>query len=162
METVYRQGLLPVQLGQSGLNILDAGCGNGINTLFLANLFPTHQIEGVDKSAAQLEYARKYHWRQNIQYYLKGLEEFETDKKYHFILASHVLQHIDIPLADFLIKSLSLLHHEGEIWFVLQTRKGMNEIIAHQKPYLQNPKLQSWKTFEGFLPEFDKLLSRHE
>lgn len=162
LEETFKKRLLSIHPEQDCTHILDIGCGNGVNTVFMANMFSAYQIDGIDKSAAQLWYAKKHNRRSNIHYFLTSLEEFETNTFYDFILVSHVLQHMDIPLENFLAKSLHLLTHKGEIWFILQTKKGMNEIIEHQKPYLSNPKFQEWKTFEDFAPEIQKLASAKE
>lgn len=139
--------------------ILDLGCGNGINTAFLADYFKNASIEAIERSSAQIELARNQNNRPNINYLQTSFEDFKTDDKYNFILASHVLQYIDSDLEKFVKKAISLLAFNGELWFVQQTRKGMAQIISHQKPYLTNPRFNNWTTFEDYLPLIKKAVT---
>ncbi len=142
-------GDFPIRKNMAG-NILDLGCGNGVNTIFLAKQFTESKIDAIDRSEAQVAFAKENNSADNINYRVIRLEDMGAQKKYDFILASHVLQYIDCDLEKFIKKALSLLKKGGEIWFVQQTKKGMAEIIEHQKPYLANPRFKDWGTYEDF------------
>jgi cyclopropane-fatty-acyl-phospholipid synthase len=47
------------QITDSGLSILDMGCGWGSATLFIASRYPTNRVVGVSNSASQREYILK-------------------------------------------------------------------------------------------------------
>ncbi len=139
--------------------ILDLGCGNGVNTMFLAERFPKARIDALERSPAQYTYAHQYHARTNIRYILQPFEQFNTQTKYDFILASHVLQYIDSDLEQFVKKASKMLAPDGELWFVQQTKQGMAQIIKHQKPYLLNPRFKEWKTFEDYVPKIREIFT---
>jgi SAM-dependent methyltransferase len=141
-------------------SILDLGCGNGINTAFLADYFSNSSVDAIERSPAQFDYAITHNNRKNTTYILNSFEDFHTDKKYDFILASHVLQYIDSNLESFVRKAISMLSSNAELWFVQQTRYGMAQIISHQRPYLANPRFGNWKTFEDYLPIIEDTLKK--
>lgn len=130
--------------------ILDLGCGNGVNTAFLADRFQTSLVDAIERSPAQISVAKSQNSRQNITYTNLSFEEFKPAESYDFVLASHVLQYIDSDLEGFVKKAGSILQPNGELWFVQQTRQGMAQIIAHQKPFLTNERFDHWKTFEDY------------
>lgn len=149
---------LPIQLQDKNKNILDLGCGNGTNTFFMAKLFSKNHIDAIDRSESQVVFAKKNNAAKNIEYGNFGLEDFKSQKKYDFILVSHVLQYIDSGLEEFIKKALLYLNDGGEIWFVQQTKKGMLEIIKHQIKFLTNPRFKNWKTYEDYLKLIKKII----
>lgn len=158
IEEEFQDDNFPIKKEDARRNILDLGCGNGINTAFLAKIFSEHFIDAIDRSESQLKFAKKNNSAGNINYIASRLEDFNPEKKYDFILASHVLQYINTDLDEFIKKSVSLLREKGEIWFVQQTKEGMAEIINHQKSYLENPRFENWKTYEDHKKEIEKIL----
>jgi SAM-dependent methyltransferase len=140
--------------------ILDIGCGNGINTFFMANRFPNALVDAIERSEAQVTEAKSTHRKENIIYTNVDLEHYDTINRYDFILASHVLQYIDSDLGQFVKKAAVLLDRKGELWFVQQTKEGMAQIIAHQMPYLTNPRFKNWKTFDEYYADIGLLLGR--
>src|SRR3989338_2769352 len=115
------------------ITILDLGCGNGINTFFIADRFPDALVDAIERSEAQINEASTRNNRVNIQYSNVTFEQFSSERKYDFILASHVLQYIDSELEGFIKKAIEMLEHSGELWFVQQTKEGMAQIISHQR-----------------------------
>lgn len=154
----YHEGSFPLKPGESNKFILDVGSGNGIHSLFLAKLLPEHTIEAIERSAAQLEYAQKHRSAPNINYHLSSLEDWPANKRYDFILVSHVLQYIDTDISYFVNKVLSLLKVGGEAWFIQQTKTGMAQIIAYQQPLLIHPRFKRWRTFEDYQVEIENML----
>jgi trans-aconitate methyltransferase len=140
-------------------NILDLGCGNGVNTSFLADRFQNASIDAIERSEAQILEAISRNNRLNINYLHTPFERFKTDKKYDFMLASHVLQYIDSDLESFVKNATSLLEKDGEVWFVQQTKEGIAQIISHQKQYLTNERFQDWKTFEDYKCTIERLVN---
>jgi len=139
--------------------ILDLGCGNGVNTSFIADRFPNSLVDAIERSEAQISEAVSRNCRTNIQYFNVPFEQFNSERKYEFILASHVLQYIDSDLEGFVKSATDMLEKDGELWFVQQTRKGMAQIISHQLPYLSNPRFKGWKTFEDYKEIIEKVVS---
>jgi cyclopropane fatty-acyl-phospholipid synthase-like methyltransferase len=142
------------------VNILDLGCGNGVNTSFIADRFQNASVDAIERSGSQIQEAISRNSRSNINYVHTPFEQFETYKRYDFILASHVLQYIDSDLESFVKTATSMLEKDGEIWFVQQTKEGMAQIISHQRPYLTNERFQDWKTFEDYQDTIEKLVGK--
>lgn len=140
--------------------ILDLGCGNGVNSAFLADRFPTSLVDAVERSEAQITEAVIRHNRPNIHYFNVSFEQFGSERKYDFILASHVLQYIDSDLGSFVKKATEMLEKEGELWFVQQTREGMAQIISHQLPYLNSQRFRNRKTFEDYKEIIEELVNK--
>ena len=78
-------------------NILDAGCGPGLFTFYVAERFPNGQIKGYDISSDNIDICNKYKILKNIdnvtfkQVDLKTLYEMEN---YDFIFSIDVMEHI--------------------------------------------------------------------
>ena len=143
------------------VSILDLGCGNGVNTSFIADRFQNASVDAIERSEAQIQEAISRNSRLNITYVHTPFEQFEIGRKYDFILASHVLQYIDSDLEGFVKKATEMLEKDGELWFVQQTKEGMAQIINHQKPYLTNERFQNWKTFEDYQGTIEKLVGEN-
>lgn len=158
LKKYYENNNLPIKIGDKNKNILDLGCGNGTNTFFMAKLFSRNHIDAIDRSESQVIFAKKNNAAKNIEYGNFGLEDFKSQKKYDFIMVSHVLQYIDSGLEEFIKKALLFLNDGGEIWFVQQTKKGMLEIINHQRKFLTNPRFKNWKTYEDYLKLIKKII----
>jgi 2-polyprenyl-3-methyl-5-hydroxy-6-metoxy-1,4-benzoquinol methylase len=156
----YVFGNFSIKKNDKNKHILDLGCGNGFNTLFVANLFKNNQVDGIDDAIPQIEFAKKNHSSSNLSYRAVSFQKFKTNKKYDFILISHVLQHLNMDLDLFIKKVCAILNKEGEAWIVSQRRQGMFQIIEHQKKFLQNRFLKKWKTAEDYLPEIKKMLGK--
>jgi ubiquinone/menaquinone biosynthesis C-methylase UbiE len=140
--------------------ILDIGCGNGINTVFVANRFPNTIIDAIERSKAQINEAKLRNNATNINYINVDLEHFTSIKTYDFILCSHVLQYIDSNLEQFVKSATTLLDGQGELWFIQQTKEGMTQIINHQMPYLSNPRFKNWKVFEDYRVSIESILGK--
>lgn len=154
----FKKNNLPISAQDTGQEILDVGCGNGVNTLFLAKLFKKHHITAVDFSLSQIEFAKRHNNANNINYYCLSFKNWKISQKFDFILVSHVLQYIDGKPLNFIKKIIQSLAKGGEAWIVQQTKKGMYEIIKHQKSFLDNPIFANWFTFEDYLPLVKRLV----
>lgn len=91
--------LLQTQTGKFGapLNILDAGCGEGVITRRLAGLFPDAQIIGMDLSAEAVAYAAGLS-EENIVYCTGSVYACPFAKRqFNITVCSEVLEHLDEP-----------------------------------------------------------------
>ncbi len=150
MQSAYAEGSFPIKPEQKGKHVLDIGSGNGLLAEAIARMLPGHRVDAIERSPAQFEFARANHQLENITYANLPLEKYEPSSLYNFILASHVLQYIDSSTEAFVRRTAELLDAEGEAWLIQQTRRGMAEIISHQRPYLTSPRFDNWKTFEDY------------
>ncbi|MBP7862522.1 methyltransferase domain-containing protein [bacterium] len=117
--------------------ILDAGCGNGILTCFLAKRFPDATIIGIDISAEGIEQARKLALNlslTNIKFEVGDIKDFSFDATDSFDLILSVAA-LEVT-SPFLIKQLhNLGKHLSEDGLMLNFEKLSNPQI--QKYFVQ-------------------------
>lgn len=78
-------------------SILDAGCGEGFGTGFIAERMPTARIEGIDVSAGAIAYAEQ-HFGERVSYRVGSVYELPyEDDSFDLVLCSEVLEHLDRP-----------------------------------------------------------------
>jgi len=78
------------------LNILDAGCGVGSVSFYLAN--KNHQVTGIDVSKTAINAAKNTRQKlkiQNATFISGDISQKQLKKKYDLIIISEVLEHID-------------------------------------------------------------------
>lgn len=86
-------------------SILDAGCGEGFATAFLAERMPTARIEGVDVSAGAVAYAQA-HFGERVAFRTGSVYALPyEDDSFDLVLCSEVLEHLDRP--DDAVKELA-------------------------------------------------------
>jgi len=117
--------------------ILDAGCGNGILTCFLAKRFPDATIIGIDISAEGIEQARKLSLSlalTNIKFEVGDIKDFSFDATDSFDLILSVAA-LEVT-SPFLIKQLhNLCKHLSDSGLMLNFEKLSNPQI--QKYFVQ-------------------------
>ncbi|MFL0759261.1 MAG: trans-aconitate 2-methyltransferase, partial [Prochlorococcus sp.] len=100
VETAYAAStgaVVPRRAGGEPLKILDAGCGTGVSTDYLAHLNPGAEILAVDISPAALEVARDRLQRSggndqaHIRFENRSLLELEGEGKFDYINSVGVL-----------------------------------------------------------------------
>lgn len=78
-------------------NVLDAGCGTGLFTLFLASRFPQAQFTGYDLSRDDLEQGRAEARQKglgNVSFEVQDLMGLAETEKFDFIFSIDCLEHI--------------------------------------------------------------------
>lgn len=146
----YYQGKLPIKPGDKNKKVLDLGCGLGSLTVFLSALFKDHDIYAVERSKSFLDYAEQNVPNAgNINFYCQHFEDY-SNRNFDFILCSHVLQYIDSPIDEFLLKLYDSLTVKAEAWIVLQEDKGINQVVKAAIPHLnkKNPYIENWFVHE--------------
>jgi SAM-dependent methyltransferase len=151
--TACEKGEFPLARNSSG-NILDVGSGSGINAKFLADYFTHCQVLGIEPSPAQFQTAVNKNRCYNLIFISTGIEYFPLFKKFDFVLVSHVLQYLpERETPEDVVKIVcKLLKSGGVAYIIQQTTKGIAQIIEHMRPFLKNPRFNSWKTFENYEP----------
>ena len=78
--------------------IIDLGCGIGLNTISLKNLYPKAQVVGVDLGAAMLRcgYANARLLKQEIEFYQQNADHTEFPNEHFDLVTSFFLLH-EIP-----------------------------------------------------------------
>ncbi|APB34516.1 SAM-dependent methyltransferase [Gloeomargarita lithophora Alchichica-D10] len=98
----FALGWVPHAWGE--LNILDAGCGTGVGTDYLAHLNPTAQVTGIDLSPAALGIAQERVARSGVAHRVTLQQLSLTDvpqlsQQYQYINCVGVLHHLPDPKA---------------------------------------------------------------
>jgi len=96
--------------------ILDAGCGTGVLSRALIDLFPktTFKIDAIDMTDRLLEYAKEeirknHHYQNRINFQKKDICELTSKNIYHKIFSRFVFQHI--PNREAQLKAAKSLYH---------------------------------------------------
>jgi len=76
-------------------NIADLGCGTGLFIKELANKYPGAKISGIDLSPSNIETAREYINKDNVELIVGDVSEYDyINEKYDLVLCNHMLWHI--------------------------------------------------------------------
>jgi len=111
---------------------LDIGCGNGRNSLFLAkNGF---DVIGLDFSLESINYAKKNHAHENIEYRNLSFFDFNHEKdNFDFIYDGGCLHHISPHRRpDYLKKVKGLLKIDGKYGMEIFNEKGGADLTDYQ------------------------------
>ncbi len=121
--------IAPVVDPMEPIRILDAGCGTGVSTDYLAHLNPGVEILAVDISSGALEVAQERVRMSggdelaNITFKNQSLLEIQNEGTFNYINSVGVLHHLNDPLEG--IKSLeSLLRYGGILHLFLYSEGG--------------------------------------
>jgi SAM-dependent methyltransferase len=167
-------GALPPQqpAGQS-LRILDAGCGTGVSTDYLAHLNPGAEILAVDISPGTLEVARERlrrsggHQQASVRIENCSLLELEGEGPFDYINSVGVLHHLREPEAGLkalaaLLKPGALLHlflyADGGRWEIHRTQRALTAMGVGTG----DEGLRLGRRLMAELPEHNRLRRHHE
>ncbi len=79
---------------ESGITILDIGCGTGHGTFMLGEILGA-QIVGIDPSIESVQYAQCNYGAKNIQYVNGDAESFVRDSHpFDYVVSRHALEHV--------------------------------------------------------------------
>lgn len=79
------------------LKILDAACGAGYGTAFMAHRLPDARLEGRDISEESIEFARQNYSQYGCTFDVEDLRHASTGEEYDCIVSFETLEHIDFP-----------------------------------------------------------------
>ena len=159
----YKVRIVKECLNSNPINILEYGCGIGMNLQFLVNYFPDSNIHGCDISAKSIEVASKNN--SSVNFFLLEDSEIQKNKNiYDVIFISNVFHHIEPPLRKKAISNINLmLKPDGKVFFFEHnpfnpvTRHIVNTCVWDTDAILLKPK-ESLGLFEegGF-----KIIRKH-
>ena len=167
-------GALPPQRPEGQpLRILDAGCGTGVSTDYLAHLNPGAEILAVDISAGTLEVARERlrrsggHATASVRIENRSLLELEGEGPFDYINSVGVLHHLREPEAGLkalaaLLKPGALLHlflyADGGRWEIHRTQRALTAMGVGSGA----DGLRLGRQLFAELPEHNRLRRHHE
>jgi SAM-dependent methyltransferase len=156
-----------------GMSILDAGCGTGVSTDYLAHLNPGTDILAVDISAGALAVARERlnrsgaHQQARVRLEQRSLLDLSAEGPFDHINSVGVLHHLAEPLAG--LRALApLLVSGGTLHLFLYADAGRWEIHRIQRALAllgasgDAEGLKLGRALLAELPEENRLRQRHE
>lgn len=102
-------------------SILDIGCSSGI---FLANLSDKWQKTGIEINSEACKMAKA----KGLKVYNTTIEKFTTRKKFDYIRASHVIEHV-IDYDNFFNKNYSFLRPKGKLIIYTPNSSSLSRFI---------------------------------
>ena len=108
---VFRESIADLLASTEATSVLDAGCGEGIVTNFLAEQDPSLDVSGVDASAEAISYA-DHHFGERVDFRTGDIFALPyDDDAFDCVVCSEVLEHLDQPgLAMAELKRVSRRH----------------------------------------------------
>lgn len=94
----YQEELRPF-LKSNYDSILDAGCGSGVVSRFLASHFSNASVTGIDGVEARVQQARDLNQHGNLEFEISDLRELQDSSRYDLIVCRYVLEHFSNPQA---------------------------------------------------------------
>lgn len=125
----------------TGSVVLDVGCGNGIIARHLGS--EGFNVYGIDVSSKAIEKARALTDLPNVSFDVISAEELVADgRKYHAIICSEVLEHLNQPekLLNVLYQSLA---DDGVLIVTVPNGMGPREVLI-TKPVIALQKKDNW------------------
>jgi SAM-dependent methyltransferase len=165
--------VVPRPASAGPLKVLDAGCGTGVSTDYLAHLNPGAEILAVDISPGTLEVARERlrrsggHERARVRIENRSLLELEGEGPFDYINSVGVLHHLREPEAGLkalaaLLKPGALLHlflyADGGRWEIHRTQRALTAMGVGTG----EEGLRLGRQLLAALPEHNRLRRHHE
>jgi SAM-dependent methyltransferase len=108
------------------ISILDIGCGRGNISLPFASL--SYRVTGIDLNADSIDEIKKKNNFNNAEFRVQDATALDINKKYDFIIASEVIEHMEKP--EFFLKFLkNVLKEKGFLIITIPNGKSWEERI---------------------------------
>lgn len=132
-----------------GIQILDIGCSQGINSILLGR--EGKKIDALDISSESIEYAKKElekehpSVQQSVFFKVSNfMTDNEIDKQYDTVLLTEVIEHISDP-DMFLEKVRRHLKPDGKL--IVTVPFGINDYIDHKRTYFYSLLVEQLKPY---------------
>lgn len=136
---------VPSEQDTRPLNILEIGCGTGLFTAHILELFPAAKIDALDLSSSMIARAVEKFSASKINFIEKDFREFETQKRYDLIFSSSSLQWLE--LEPTFKKVAELLSPCGKFFASIvckgtfgELQELRRELVPHKMPRKALPK----------------------
>lgn len=132
------------------LQIIDAACGDGAGSAFLAEQFPQHKIFGVDISGQTIEDAIKIYSSRfsNLNYSIENV--LDISKKVDVFISFETIEHIEKPEVNSFLDNIAtkLLNPSGK--FIVSTpRLRPRETTKRRESHINELYYQEFKYLLG-------------
>ena len=113
------------------INIIDLGCGTGYVSMNIKERFPNSKLTCLDFAENMIAEAKiKMKKYKNVTFYLNDITKFDFDKKYHAVVSSLALHHLETKKdkIKFYKKIFDALEPEG-VFYNADIILGSNETL---------------------------------
>jgi tRNA (cmo5U34)-methyltransferase len=124
------------------IKIIDLGCGTGYVSMSIKERYPNSNLTCLDFAENMIAKAKirlvKY---KDVNFFLKDIRKFDFDKKYHAVVSSLALHHLETKKdkINFYTKIFDALEPGGVFYNA--------DIILGSNQYLHEKYLSKWKEF---------------
>lgn len=153
IKTHINRYLLARKYLKAKYKILDASCGSGYGTEILAR--GLNHVIGVDISQEAIEYAKKHHNKENIEYRLADLEQplDFPPKTFDAVISFETLEHIENR--QLLLREFQRVLKNGGFLIISTPNKELTSKIGAENPYHKKELYK--KEFIGSVSKFFKI-----
>jgi len=106
----------PVLLEKKFDKVIEIGCGNGANSVYLSNYY--NRYYGMDFSEELIKIANHSYGNKKTDFFCCDIKDLDKNKKYDLIICVGVLHHLP-DLKEYL-KNISEIGHKGSIYAFLE------------------------------------------
>lgn len=128
--------------------VLDAGCGSGLVSRFLAEKYPDAQFVGVDQSQVILDQAKGHPENaDNIDYVLADLRELPFDSEsFDVVVCRYVLEHMPYEHAEQVVSEVARCLRPGGRIVAVDADGYMHNIFP--RPQIVDEALEALRAFD--------------
>jgi 2-polyprenyl-3-methyl-5-hydroxy-6-metoxy-1,4-benzoquinol methylase len=131
-----------------GAEVLDVGCGNGVISRSLGA--EGFRVKGIDISEKTIAKAKALNKYDSVSFEVCSAEQLVADgKKYHAIICSEVLEHLQQP-GKLVAVLHEVLHNDGVLIVTVPNGKGARELLV-TRPVIRMQQRNgiAWKSIQG-------------
>lgn len=123
----YRLRILRSLIDKNRNSVLEMGCGDGIVTAFLSNIFK--KVVSIEGSNIYIKRAKKIVPYKNVLFIKSLFEDFYTSEKFDYVICSYILEHVKYPVR-ILKKAKSFLKRNGYIIIFVPNSNSLHRKIG--------------------------------
>jgi trans-aconitate 2-methyltransferase len=137
-----RHRLIHKKLKEIGLtsssNVLEIGCGIGTVSKLIIECIPNGQFVGCDISPESIIHAKQFNPQKNAEFVVTDMSEFNSEKKFDFIVFPDVLEHIPTEQHSNLFKNVAAVCKPGaKVLINIPEPNALNYTRKHNPELLQ-------------------------
>jgi trans-aconitate 2-methyltransferase len=122
----------------TGSNVLEIGCGIGTVSKLIIDSIPNGQFVGCDISPESIAYAKQFNPQKNAEFVVTDMSDFNSEKKFDFIVFPDVLEHIPVEQHSNLFKNVAAVCKPGaKVLINIPEPNALNYTRKHKPEVLQ-------------------------